>query len=739
MICLNKKVWLLAGLVSMAGLVAACDEDSGSDDSCDSSYAESCVDGLHFFCLAGKVQFEGCSCAADAKTCSSSSNNNNGSNNDNNNDNNTHTCASGEGTMAAGTTSGDWTYTGCACDSSYTKKCGTVNGAEVVYDCYKGNEKYKSCSSCSVDTATNYYTCGGHGGSTNDSSNYNGQGSVNKVESSYSELDINDSSLETKNLETFGESSVVEGEFEVISCGTLSISSSNTCEKTGSGSNIIIKGDILAVDKIYKGGSVVVSGNEITYVGCTPENEDSATVYTCPDAVVTPGFINAHDHITYSNAAPDDWGAERFDHRNDWRKNKNGHTNHNGDSTSNNEVGELRQLLSGTTSVFGSGSVPGLIRNVDKAKVGSNPNGYPAYQTFPLGDSVGGFCSNSTKACGCSTYKYNLSSSNYYFGPHVAEGINDYAVNELRCLAGEGAGSRNVLNSKFSVIHGVGATPDLIKKMADAKSKLIWSPRTNVSLYGDTARVTVYDNLGVTIALGTDWIYSGSANMLREYECADFLNSYYYNKQFSDFDLWKMGTINSAIALGLDPVLGSLEAGKIADIAVFAKHGRSEHRAILEADNGDVAMVMLDGKIAVGDANIMSSGITETICNVEKKIDTSVTGTSQSYSSIKNNAKYSLYFCNSDGRPQKEPTCVPMRTRAVDTTKQGVTLYDGQYTDANDRDGDGIINSVDNCPDVFNPVRPEDRDASNVLGQADYDGDGVGDVCDKAPLDPTVK
>ena len=88
MICLNEKVWLLAGLVSMAGLVAACDEDSGSDDSCDSSYAESCVDGLHFFCLAGKVQFEGCSCAADAKTCSSSSNNNNGSNNDNNNNDN---------------------------------------------------------------------------------------------------------------------------------------------------------------------------------------------------------------------------------------------------------------------------------------------------------------------------------------------------------------------------------------------------------------------------------------------------------------------------------------------------------------------------------------------------------------------------------------------------------------------------------------------------------------------------
>ncbi len=80
----------------------------------------------------------------------------------------TPTCANGAGTQAAGSTSNGWTYTGCACDSSYPKKCGSVNGKEVVYACYNNNEEYKACDSCSIG-GDGKYTCGGSssgGGST---------------------------------------------------------------------------------------------------------------------------------------------------------------------------------------------------------------------------------------------------------------------------------------------------------------------------------------------------------------------------------------------------------------------------------------------------------------------------------------------------------------------------------------------------------------------------------------------
>ena len=44
-------------------------------------------------------------------------------------------------------------------------------------------------------------------------------------------------------------------------------------------------------------------------------------------------------------------------------------------------------------------------------------------------------------------------------------------------------------------------------------------------------------------------------------------------------------------------------------------------------------------------------------------------------------------------------------------------------------DGDGIMDNKDNCKKVFNPIRPMDGGV-----QADTDGDGIGDACDKCPL-----
>ncbi|NOR28201.1 MAG: T9SS type A sorting domain-containing protein [Lutibacter sp.] len=72
--------------------------------------------------------------------------------------------------------------------------------------------------------------------------------------------------------------------------------------------------------------------------------------------------------------------------------------------------------------------------------------------------------------------------------------------------------------------------------------------------------------------------------------------------------------------------------------------------------------------------------------------------------------------------------------KIVTNTSESITLNPGEYRlyatkdlAAIDTDGDGFIDSLDNCPDTANP------------DQADTDGDGVGDVCDICPgSDDTV-
>lgn len=508
-------------------------------------------------------------------------------------------------------------------------------------------------------------------------------------------------------------------QYSATSCDPLPAAENGVCRREGSGSRIVLRGDIVGVDGITKGGSIVVENGRITYVGCSPDMANSVVI-TCPESVISPAFINGHEHLTYSNATPADWSDERFSHRNEWRKGANGHTKVKGPRTKHNETVEIRSLMSGTTSIFGSGRVPGLARNIDEENIEGVRS---VYQTFPLGDSGDGVMRDSD----CN-YDYHDSvldiDSGCPYGPHIGEGISDAARNEIRCLGTDGP--HTIFRDNLAMIHGVAASPSQIAEMSKKHVKLIWSPRSNISLYGDTAMVPVYDRLGVEIGFGTDWIYSGSATMLRELACADTLNRDYYDGYFSDYDLWRMPTWNNAEAFGLSHVLGDLKKGYIADIVIFRRQeGKSLYRSVISAENKDIQLVMMDGNFVYGDDVLMEKGEAVDVCGVSKKIDLAVTGTEVTFSEALKNAAYDMFFCTI---PSGEPSCIPARTRPEDTASS--TRYDGFVNlNGTDRDGDGIPDENDNCPTVFNPIRPLDHGI-----QSDFDGDGIGDICDPNPL-----
>ncbi len=525
---------------------------------------------------------------------------------------------------------------------------------------------------------------------------------------------------------------------------------SGVCEVTAGSDAKLITGDILTPGEVFRGGQVLVDATGmIACVGCDCSGEAAAagaTTIVCPDGVVSPGLINGHDHITFDNGRPygesGQMTEERYEHRHDWRRGLNGHRRINSmggrASTEEMQWTELRQLMAGTTSLFGSGGPAGLLRNLDSA-TGRQEMGLmqPAadYSTFPLGDSDG------TKLeAGCA-YDFRDTAASIAdeeaYVPHLAEGIDDAARNEFLCVR---EGMTDLVAPQTAFIHGVGLLAPDVAEMAAEQVELIWSPRTNITLYGDTARVTLYARLGVSIGLGTDWIPTGSATLLRELACADYFNQTHLDGFFPDEQLWLMATRNTARAMNMDDAIGILRPGLVGDITIFDAREHSDHRAVIMAEQSDVALVLRGGKVLYGDdaavATLDPSCETLDVCGVAKRVCLGELGTDLATLMAANTGTYGLVWC---GEPANEPSCVPARNHMggmyPDASVNGSNYYTGMSA-PDDMDGDGIPNAMDNCVAVFNPIRPLDDGA-----QADFDMDGVGDACDVCPLggdeDPT--
>ena len=521
----------------------------------------------------------------------------------------------------------------------------------------------------------------------------------------------------------------------VTQCEDLPAVTTGTCGVTAGGTTTLLKGNVLTASVIYKGGQVLVDATGIIQcVGCNC-GTGGETVISCPDASISPGLINTHDHITFTQDPPYTDSGERYESRQQWRLGLDGHKKipaPGGATGAQVSWGELRFLMGGATSIVGSGGSAGLLRNLDKNLQEGLTKTPVKFDTFPLGDSSG------TRVTGTCNYGANgttaasLSSVQSY-EPHTSEGIDAYAHNEFLCessmtydVTAPGI-SQDLAIAKTAMIHAVGLTAEDYGLMAANHTSLIWSPRSNITLYGDTARVSTAARLGVQIALGTDWLPSGSMNMLRELTCADGFNKTYLNSYFTDEQLWAMVTGNAANVVAMSDVIGSLTKGKQADISIFAAHGKAPFRAVLEAKAPDVAMVMRGGKILYGDNASFGPQLTTCdavdVCGTMKSICL-MSEVNMTYDGLNTAAKniYPAFQCDV---PMNEPSCSPKRPTSVSSS----TIYTGTPS-ADDTDGDGVPNATDNCPTVFNPIRPMDMGKQN-----DTDNDGVGDECDPCPRD----
>ncbi|MBX3185801.1 MAG: amidohydrolase family protein [Labilithrix sp.] len=536
-----------------------------------------------------------------------------------------------------------------------------------------------------------------------------------------------------------------------------SVNARGACDVTKEGtSGLLLTGRLLLPDAPIDGEVLIDGSGTIQCVAkscaTTPPFQNdakykaayaAATQVSCRNAVISPGLINPHDHITFANTPPRPHGSERYEHRHDWRRGIRGHTRITTAGTAGGNAilaAELRFIMSGATTTAGAGGRDGLLRNVDSgiAQLEGVRMKVVDSDTFPLRDSTPPNPFPPASCAGYSASRRTAASIAAFDGylPHIAEGIDQAAQLEYTCQSDEADPTHVLLAKQTAIIHGIGLSAADVAKYHPTQTALIWSPRSNVDLYGNTAPVVLYDNLGVQIALGTDWLPSGSMNMARELRCADDLNKKYYNNHFSERALWSMVTINAAFAIGAKDALGILRPGYAGDVAIFSTNGAKDYRAVIDAGVEDVMLVLRGGRVMYGDESLLAQkGLRADqcedldVCGVKKKACVKQDLNTITLAQLKTEADkiYPLFFCK-DQKPTSEPSCTP--SRGPTASAPNASQYAGGPA-ADDKDGDGVPDAVDNCKDVFNPIRPMDGNT-----QPDSDGDGIGDACDKCPLDP---
>lgn len=136
---------------------------------------------------------------------------------------------------------------------------------------------------------------------------------------------------------------------------------------------------------------------------------------------------------------------------------------------------------------------------------------------------------------------------------------------------------------------------------------MVWSPLSNLLLYGATARVDAAMQAKVRIGLGSDWSPSGSKSLLGELKVAWLYSQHMLGGLFSARDLVAMATRDAAAILKWHPWLGTLEPGKRADVIVISGKTGDPYEALIKAKETSIRLVMVNGVARYGMPGVMGA------------------------------------------------------------------------------------------------------------------------------------
>jgi cytosine/adenosine deaminase-related metal-dependent hydrolase len=403
-------------------------------------------------------------------------------------------------------------------------------------------------------------------------------------------------------------------------------------------------------------GSVLVRDGRVVAVWSGPhpphgvDPGGASVVRAGPDDLLLPSFVDLHDHPFYD--AVDTWlppssqTTGPYDNRYEW-----------GAAGSPTVSPEHLRLVVNPANVLGTSLGLGLDPELDKytqaaAILGGETALMGGEGTLIRGVDQGAFDSrvapeytgsiDAIPAGVLSSLQVGMAAGDYdAWAVHLAEGVRDgdrrpgdtfSSRAELAKLKADG-----LLTDETVIIHGTALERSDFAEMRAAPSprtdgtgdglgaKLVWSPLSNLLLYGRTTNV--YDALAehVLVSLGTDWTASGSRTLLNELKVADIalrdprvLGSSRHEVPGLKLDreLVDMVTRNPALTLRWYDRVGSVEAGKVADLLLLhvpspawrpAGDPPSVYRDVIDAGERDVELVLLGGDPLAGDVGLMAA------------------------------------------------------------------------------------------------------------------------------------
>ena len=371
-----------------------------------------------------------------------------------------------------------------------------------------------------------------------------------------------------------------------------------------------LKGRIVTMDNkrtVIDHGIVYI--NEAKIVAVQKSTDDAPAGFAEVEIVDTggtiyPGLIELHNHLSY-NILPLWDTPKKYTNRNQW-----GATD------------EYRKFISGPMTVMGRtpGFVEAVVRYVEcKCLMGgvTTSQGIALFSNNGIQKYYRGIVRNvettdeaalpealskisDVEAVKLESFNERLKRQTCLL-LHLSEGTDDAALNHFTDLKFNN-GSWAITNA-LAGIHCVALTKADLKLMGSKGAAMIWSPLSNMLLYGQTADIVSAVKNKMLIGIGSDWSPSGSKNLFGELKVARIVS-----KQLGimeDADVLALATINAARILKWENELGSIEKGKRADLLVLQGNTGDAYQTFFNRSETAISLLIINGTPRYGYASLM--------------------------------------------------------------------------------------------------------------------------------------